>query len=450
VLGLATVIVAGIIFIYSGIYDIAATEPHNPVARWALSTTMQRSVTAHAAEVEVPATFTKEQFRRGLEHFEETCATCHRGPGVASSEVGRGLRPEPPDLATAVPEWSPAELFWIVKHGIKMSGMPGFGPTHGDEDLWAVVAFLGRLPTLSVKRRLKLTPVSACKTSTPKHSQCRILSISRSSIYYAPKGESPENLALMRRIDELFLRYPFYGSRQMARQVRREGVRVGRHRVRRLMRLMGLEAIYRAPKTSVPHPEHRVYPYLLRGPPGSARFPVSGRHHGLGDAPRAVVATVEHTGCGLLHRSTEGGDGSIREAGNLQHRSREPVHRLRVHGTAQGCKGHHLNGRSRPLHGQHLNRAVVALAQIRGGLPARTHRRLQGRARHRRLDQLLQRRTASLRAGRPDTGGSLRGGAACGYDGQGSRLAHIPTGSAASAGHDKQESGGMISQRNTP
>lgn len=95
--------------------------------------------------------------------------------------------------------------------------------------------------------------------------QCRILSISRSSIYYAPQGESPENLALMRRIDELFLRYPFYGSRQMARQVRRDGVRVGRHRVRRLMRLMGLEAIYRAPKTSVPHPEHRVYPYLLRG-----------------------------------------------------------------------------------------------------------------------------------------------------------------------------------------
>ncbi len=94
--------------------------------------------------------------------------------------------------------------------------------------------------------------------------QCRILSISRSSLYYAPKGESPETLALMRRIDELFLKYPFYGSRQMARQLRREGVSVGRHRVRRLMRLMGLAAIYRAPRTSVPHPEHRVYPYLLK------------------------------------------------------------------------------------------------------------------------------------------------------------------------------------------
>ncbi len=95
--------------------------------------------------------------------------------------------------------------------------------------------------------------------------QCRLLSISRSSFYYAPKGESAENLALMRRIDELFLKYPFYGSRQMVCQLRREGVRVGRHRVRRLMRLMGLEAIYQAPRTSTPHSEHRVYPYLLKG-----------------------------------------------------------------------------------------------------------------------------------------------------------------------------------------
>ena len=95
--------------------------------------------------------------------------------------------------------------------------------------------------------------------------QCRLLRISRSSFYYAPKGESPETLALMRRIDGLFMKYPFYGSRQMVRQLRREGVCAGRHRVRRLMRLMGLEAIYQAPRTSTPHPAHRIYPYLLKG-----------------------------------------------------------------------------------------------------------------------------------------------------------------------------------------
>jgi len=95
--------------------------------------------------------------------------------------------------------------------------------------------------------------------------QCRLLSIGRSSFYYLPKGESLETLALMRRIDGLFLKYPFYGSRQMTRQLRRDGVHVGRHRVRRLMRLMGLAAIYQAPRTSAPHPAHRVYPYLLGG-----------------------------------------------------------------------------------------------------------------------------------------------------------------------------------------
>ena len=95
--------------------------------------------------------------------------------------------------------------------------------------------------------------------------QCRLLSISRSSLYHAPQGESAENLELMRRIDELFLKYPFYGSRQMVRHLWRDGVRVGRHRVRRLMRLMGLQAIYQAPRTTTRHPEHRVYPYLLKG-----------------------------------------------------------------------------------------------------------------------------------------------------------------------------------------
>ena len=94
--------------------------------------------------------------------------------------------------------------------------------------------------------------------------RCTLLGISRPSLYYEPQGESVENLALMRRIDELYLNYPFYGSRQMARHLRREGSSAGRHRIRRLMRLMGLQAIYCKPRTSVAHPDHRIYPYLLR------------------------------------------------------------------------------------------------------------------------------------------------------------------------------------------
>jgi len=94
--------------------------------------------------------------------------------------------------------------------------------------------------------------------------QCQLLSISRSGWYYHPQGESPLNLKLMRLIDEQFLATPYYGSRQMARWVRRQGYGVGRHRVRRLMAVMGLHAIYQEPRTSQPHPHHRIYPYLLR------------------------------------------------------------------------------------------------------------------------------------------------------------------------------------------
>ena len=95
--------------------------------------------------------------------------------------------------------------------------------------------------------------------------QYRLLSIGRSWLYYTPPGESAETLARMRRIDELFLKHPFYGARQIVRHLRCEGVRIGRRRAGPLMRLMGLQAIYRAPRTSEPHPEHRVYPYLLKG-----------------------------------------------------------------------------------------------------------------------------------------------------------------------------------------
>ena len=94
--------------------------------------------------------------------------------------------------------------------------------------------------------------------------QCDLLSLNRSSFYYKARPESTENLTLMRMIDEQFLQTPYYGSRQMMRHLIREGHHVGRHRVRRLMRIMGLEAIYQKPNISKPHPKHKIYPYLLR------------------------------------------------------------------------------------------------------------------------------------------------------------------------------------------
>ena len=94
--------------------------------------------------------------------------------------------------------------------------------------------------------------------------QCRLLSLSRSTLYYTPVGEGTENLALMAVIDRQFLETPWYGSRQMARWLRRQGHGAGRHRVRRLMRKMRLAPIYQPPRTSQPNPQHKVYPYLLK------------------------------------------------------------------------------------------------------------------------------------------------------------------------------------------
>jgi putative transposase len=104
-----------------------------------------------------------------------------------------------------------------------------------------------KLPSLSVRR------------------QCELLRISRSGLYYEPEPMSPDELALMRRIDELHLKHPYYGSRLLAVTLRNEGRDVNRKRVQRLMRLMGIESLAPKPKTSEPHPEHVKYPYLLRG-----------------------------------------------------------------------------------------------------------------------------------------------------------------------------------------
>ena len=94
--------------------------------------------------------------------------------------------------------------------------------------------------------------------------QAKLLGLNRSTIYYQGKGESAHNLKLMRLVDEQFLAKPYYGSRQMMRWLRRQGYKVNRKRIKRLMRKMGLSVVYQKPNTSKPHPEHKIYPYLLR------------------------------------------------------------------------------------------------------------------------------------------------------------------------------------------
>ena len=95
--------------------------------------------------------------------------------------------------------------------------------------------------------------------------QCELLSLARSTLYYVAAKVSPEDVALMKAVDQIYTRWPFYGSRRIVLELRQGGQEVNRKRVQRLMRTMGLQALVPGPHTSRPHPEHRIYPYLLRG-----------------------------------------------------------------------------------------------------------------------------------------------------------------------------------------
>ena len=136
-------------FILSGAYNVAATEPHWSATRWVLETVRTRSIKAHAAGVAVPPGLDDPaRLPAGMEHYATHCSVCHGGPGVAKGDIAEGLYPQPPDLTGASARYTPAELFWILKNGIKMTGMPSWAD-HGDDALWATVALLRRLPGMS-------------------------------------------------------------------------------------------------------------------------------------------------------------------------------------------------------------------------------------------------------------------------------------------------------------
>ncbi len=136
-------------FVYSGAYDVAATAPHWEVTRWALDVARVRSIKAHAAGIADPAGLDDQaKVLMGTGHFAAHCAVCHGAPGVPKGDIADGLYPAPPNLAEAAKVYRPAELFWILKNGIKMTGMPAWHD-HTDEELWATVAFLEKLPAMT-------------------------------------------------------------------------------------------------------------------------------------------------------------------------------------------------------------------------------------------------------------------------------------------------------------
>lgn len=146
---LATMVLVGaFLFAWSGVYNVAASTGHFRIVDHFLRFGMENSVRRHAPSASLPDGNDEDRVRLGAGHFHAGCAYCHGSPGTPISPVAANMLPPPPDLTDKVGLWRDGELFWIVKHGLKYAGMPGFPSLHRDDEIWAVVAFLRRLPSL--------------------------------------------------------------------------------------------------------------------------------------------------------------------------------------------------------------------------------------------------------------------------------------------------------------
>ena len=149
VVALLAIVAAGALAIYAGVYNVAADIPHTQPVYWLLETARERSIEVRAKGITVPGDLADlKRVESGAAQYAEMCAGCHLAPGMKRTEISRGLYPRAPELRRGS-DLTAAEQFWVVKHGIKATGMPAWGVTHSDEMLWDVVAFLKRLPELT-------------------------------------------------------------------------------------------------------------------------------------------------------------------------------------------------------------------------------------------------------------------------------------------------------------
>ncbi|WP_143684877.1 c-type cytochrome [Variovorax sp. KK3] len=139
----------GAAFVWGGFYNVAATEQHTQPVYSVLEVAMRQSVRLRARGIEPPRLDDPLLVQRGAACFVAKCQQCHGGPGVAQGDIGKSMQPLPGPLVDARRHWNTRELYWVTKHGIRMSGMPAWEYRLSDHDLWAVVAFLERLPDLT-------------------------------------------------------------------------------------------------------------------------------------------------------------------------------------------------------------------------------------------------------------------------------------------------------------
>jgi len=143
------VIIAVLTVMYTGAFNVATAWQDPALLRWMLAATRESSIESRAQNVQAPALDGADRIDKGFRGFREMCAICHVTPGGKSSPLAKGLNPQPPDLSKDEDHMSAAELFWVTKNGIRMTGMPAWGPSHSDEELWDIVAFIKTLPQMS-------------------------------------------------------------------------------------------------------------------------------------------------------------------------------------------------------------------------------------------------------------------------------------------------------------
>lgn len=135
------------LFVWSGVYDVSVTAQHTQPVYRLLESTARQSIRRHAREVGEPPADLAQRLDRGAACYRDKCLQCHGAAGVAPSDIGLAMQPLPGPLIDAAARWSTRELYWIVRHGLKMSGMPAWRYRLSDDDQWAVVAFLEAMPT---------------------------------------------------------------------------------------------------------------------------------------------------------------------------------------------------------------------------------------------------------------------------------------------------------------
>jgi cytochrome c553 len=168
--GLAVIalgIVGGGLLAWSGFYSVAASKGHLAIVRWLLEFGMRRSVEFHSSMIETPELNNRALFERGIGHFQGGCAPCHGAPGFPPSSIAQQMLPSPPELHRVIRRWQPNQLFWIIKHGLKYTGMPAWPAPGRDDEIWALVAFLVHLPDINPDEYRRLAMVDTDNIRPP-------------------------------------------------------------------------------------------------------------------------------------------------------------------------------------------------------------------------------------------------------------------------------------------